>query len=208
MKFLEQFYAENRSARKWKTITFARCGGGIMEEKKQLPALTTGCNIDKGTFFRFALYDSFIRKKAWRNPALFALIMSAFALVCFLGRERHEQAVLIGGVLLGVGLVLPLVWFGMFFASVNRQAKLNGLSPEKTQYTVTLSPEKIHVTKGKEAADFAWESVHLATRVKGCIYLYVSPTRAFLLPDNGQGGRAWELISAALDPARLRDRTT
>ena len=178
-----------------------------MEDKKQT-ALTLAGNIDRKTFFRFAVYDSLVRKKGWRNPALFSVIMSTFALICFLGRGKHEQALLLGGVLLGVGLILPLVWFAMFFASVRRQAKRSGLSPSRTQYVVTLSAEKIHVTKGKEAADFAWESVHLATRVKGCIYLYVSPVQAFLLPDNGQGGRAWELISAALDPARLRDRTT
>ena len=114
-----------------------------MAENRQFPALTIHGNIDKRTFFRFAVFDSLVRKKAWRNPLLFALIMSAFATVCFMGRGRHEQAGLIGGVLLGIGLLLPLVWFGMFFASVNRQAKLNGLSAEKTQYTVTLSPEKI-----------------------------------------------------------------
>ena len=173
-----------------------------MAENRQFPALTIHGNIDKRTFFRFAVFDSLVRKKAWRNPLLFALIMSAFAAVCFMGRQAHAQAALIGGVLLGIGLVLPLVWFGMFFASVNRQAKLNGLSAEKTQYTVTLSPEKIHVTKGKESADFAWDKVHTAVRAKGCIYLYVSPVQAFLLPDCAESDRAWEILRDRLGPAR------
>lgn len=169
-------------------------------------ALTLAGNIDKKTFVRFALFDSFVRKKGWRNPLLFALILSAFAAVCFSARRTHEQAVLLGGVLLGVGLVLPLVWLGMFLFSVGRQAKRSGLSAEKAQYYVTLSPEKIHVEKGNETADFAWADVHMAYRVRGCIYLYVSAARAFLLPDCADSGRAWALITEKLDPARVQLR--
>lgn len=178
-----------------------------MTEKRPQTTLTIACHIDRKTFTRFAVYDSLIRKKAWRNPLLFAMILSAFAAVCFAGRKTHAQAVLLGGVLLGVGLLLPLVWFGMFFASVRRQAKRSGLSGDTAQYFVTLSPEEIHVEKGREAADFAWADVHMACRTKDCIYLYVSPTRAFLLPDCADNERAWTLISEKLDPARLRVRT-
>ena len=177
-----------------------------MAGKKQTTALTLAGNIDRKTFFRFAVYDSLIRKKGWRNPALFALIMSAFALICFLGRGKHEQALLLGGVLLGVGLILPLVWFGMFFASISRQAKRSGLSADKAQYVVTLTPEKIHVEKEKEKADFAWEDVYLACRTKGCIYLYVSPTRAFLLPDCADTEQAWGMIRDRVDGAKIREK--
>ena len=170
-------------------------------------ALTIACKIDRRTFTRFAVYDTLIRKKGWRNPILFALIMSAFAAVCFLGRKTHAQATLLGGVLLGVGLVLPIVWFGMFFASVRRQAKRSGLSPDTVQYTVTLSDAKIHVSKSREAADFQWQNVHLARREKGCIYLYVSPARAFLLPDCEETDRAWQLITEKLDPAKIESKT-
>lgn len=168
--------------------------------------LTIACKIGRRTFTRFAVYDTLIRKKGWRNPILFALIMSAFAAVCFLGRKTHAQAALLGGVLLGVGLVLPIVWFGMFFASVRRQAKRSGLSPDTVQYIVTLSEEKIHVSKGKEAADFRWQDAHLARREKGCIYLYVSPARAFLLPDCEETDRAWQLITAKLAPAKIENK--
>ena len=110
-------------------------------------------------------------------------------------------------VLLGVGLVLPLVWFGMFFSSVRQQAKRSALSAETTQYFVTLSEEKIHVIKGKETADFSWQDVYLARRVKGCVYLYVSPSRAFLLPEEDQSGHAWAIITAALSPSKVQDKT-
>ncbi len=175
-----------------------------MSEKRSAAAVTMEGRIDRKTFRRFAMFDTFFVKKRWRSPALFALILSAFAAVCFMGRRTHEQAVLLGDVLLGVGLVLPLVWVGMYALSVSRQAKRMGLSADKTQYRVTLSPEKIHVEKGKEAADFAWADVHMACRARGCIYLYVSPTRAFLLPDCADSEEAWALIASALNPARLK----
>ena len=178
-----------------------------MAKKTESGSVTVAANIDKRTFSRFAVYDTLGRQKRWRSPLLFALIMSAFAAVCFMGRQAHAQAALIGGVLLGIGLLLPLVWFGMFFASVNRQAKLNSLCAEKTQYTVTLAPEKIHVTKGKESADFAWDKVHLAVRAKGCIYLYVSPVQAFLLPDCAESDRTWQILRDRLGPTRIQDRT-
>ena len=162
--------------------------------------------IDRKTFRRCAMFDTFILKKRWRSPALFALILSAFAAVCFMGRRTHDQAVLLGGVLLGVGLLLPLVWIGMYALSVNRQAKSMGLSSDRTQYRVTLSPEKIHVEKGKETADFSWENAYRAYRTKGCIYLYVSQMRAFLLPDCEKTERAWELIGRSLGSGKTAVR--
>lgn len=174
-----------------------------MTEKQRAALVTVAAKIDKKTFTRFAMYDTLSRKKGWRNPVLFALIMSAFAAVCFLGRKTHAQATLLGGVLLGVGIILPLVWFGMFFSSVKRQAKRFGLSPDKAQYYVTLSNEKIFVSKEKEKADYKWADVYLVRRVKDCIYLYVSPIRAFLLPDCAETEQAWEIITANTDPRKI-----
>ena len=171
---------------------------------KQTEKLTVAARIDGRTFVRFAAFDTLVRKRAWRNPLLFALILSAFAAVCFCARGSHAQAALPGGVLLTVGLLLPLVWFGSFFASASKQAKRSGLSADRVQYYVTLSPEAIHVTKGGEAADFSWQDVHMAYRTGGCIYLYVSAQRAFLLPDCEESERAWEIIAANLPPDKLR----
>lgn len=174
-----------------------------MKEKRR--SVTIDCTIDQETFTRFAVYDTLVRKKGWRNPALFALIMSAFAVWCFLGRETHAQATLLGGVLLGIGLLLPGVWLGMFFSSVRRQARRSGLSRDKAQYYVTLSDEKIFVSKGRETAAFQWPEAVLARRVRGCIYLYVSPTRAFLLTDGDKTAQAWEIITANMAPEKIQN---
>ena len=175
-----------------------------MSDQKLLPALTLEGNIDERDFLRFAAYDSFVRKRAWRNPLLFALIFCAFAAVCFAGRGTHAQAVLLGTLLLCVGVLLPLVWVGMFFSSVKRQARANGLSREKAQYHVTLFPEKIQVKKGKESADFPWDKVHLVYHAEGCTYLYVSAARAFLLPDCEKTELAWDIFRAHVPADRLK----
>lgn len=174
-----------------------------MEMEKQQPLLTLEGNIDERDFLRFAVYDSFKRKKAWRNPLLFTLIMAAFALICFAGRKTHEEAVFLGSVLLGIGLVLPVVWVGMYLSSVRRQARANGLSREKTQYIVTFTGDGLLVTKGKEKASFSWSDIFLVHQGRGCLYLYVSAARAFLLPECEKSDAAREILSAHVAKEKL-----
>ena len=83
--------------------------------------LTIPATIDSSDFVSFALFDTFRRKKRWKMPLLFAIIMSAFAIVCFAMRKTRAQATLLGTVLLSIGLVLPLVWFLWFLNSVKKE---------------------------------------------------------------------------------------
>ena len=165
--------------------------------------LTMAGNIDGKVFTRFAFFDAFVRKKGWRNPVILAAIMTAFSVICFTAGRTREQGKLLGTVLLAVGLVLPCVWFGLFFFSVKQQVKINGLSPAKAQYFVTLFPERICVTKGEDRTEYTWEEVHMAYHVKGCIYLYVTPARAYLMPDCNDTKAAWEIISSCLPAEKV-----
>ena len=83
-------------------------------------SITVEVMVDARIFRQFALFDARRVKRVWRSPLIFVLIMSAFALVCFFMRER-SQAVLLGCVLLGVGLILPTVYFGFFLHSIKKQ---------------------------------------------------------------------------------------
>lgn len=166
-----------------------------MDRKKEMPEVTMKGNIDKKTFRKFSLFHAFVRQKAWRNPLFFVLIMSGFAAICFSGRGKFQQAELLGGVLLGIGLLLPVIWFLMFLASVNRQAKANKLSSGNVQYVVTLSSDGVKVRKGKEMADFSWKDVTGVYKVRGCIYLYMNTGRAFLLPDCSNTPKALDVIT-------------
>ena len=171
--------------------------------KNQEKPLTMAGNIDGEAFMRFACFNAFVRNRAWRNPAIFAGIMVSFAIVCFIAGKTRSQGTLLGAVLLAVGIVLPVVWFALFFQSVKRQVKINGLSSTKAQYFVTLAPDEIRVAKGEERAQYSWDEVHMAYRVKGCIYLYVTPQQAYLMPDCADTENAWSLITSQLPAEKV-----
>ena len=140
-------------------------------------------SLDERTFKRFALFDMFSLRRKWVRPAVFSVILIAFAFAALL--IRKEQSGLIAAVLLTVGLGLPLVYFGSFLSQVNMQAARAKLKPARPVYTVTLRDEGVRIVndqKEEEPQEAAWSSICQAFRKKGCIYLYVTARKAFLLP--------------------------
>ena len=52
--------------------------------------------------------------------------------------------------------------------------------------------------KEESPVSVCWKDIKAAFRVKGCVYLYVNPMRAFLLPDgqaNVSDGELWSFIA-------------
>ena len=133
-------------------------------------------------FAGFAMYDTFIKRKGWRAPVIFLLMMSVFAALCFTALKDREQSSLLGLVLLSVGLVLPVIWVLMYIYSVRSQIKKLKLSPSKTQYVLQFGSSGVHVTKGEESADFPPKAVSSVIERNGCVYLYLEGGRAFILP--------------------------
>ena len=161
--------------------------------------------LDAKTFQRFGWFNVFILRKQWVRPAVFAAILTGFAVAALL--SRRDESLLIAGVLLAVGLGLPLVYIGTFRAQLRRQAELQRLTPPRQVYTVRLDFDGVRVTNDqrKEDAQFVkWQDIPAAFRKKGCIYLYVAPTRAYLLPD-GQASVSDEELWASLKE-RLGDK--
>lgn len=145
--------------------------------------ITVHVKLDEKTFKRFARFDMFALRKKWIRPAVFALILIAFAFVALLARK--EQSGMIAAVLLAVGIGLPLVYIGSFLSQVNMQAARAKLKPARPVYTVTLREEGVRIVndqKEEEPQEAAWSSICQAFRKKGCIYLYVTARKAFLLP--------------------------
>ena len=141
-------------------------------------------SLDEKTFKRFARFDMLIRRKKWVRPALFSLILIAFAFVALL--TRREQSGMIAAVLLVIGLGLPLVYIGSFLSQVNVQAVRLKLSKPRRVYTVTLRDQGILIhndQKQEEDQKLEWSQVFHVYKRKGCIYLYATPAKAFLLPD-------------------------
>ena len=158
--------------------------------------------LDARTFKRFSRFDMFRLRKRWVRPAVFAAILLGFAAVALL--SGREQSGLIAAVLLAVGVGLPLVYIGTFLSQVNAQAKRWKLNPPRRVYTVKLDFDGVRVTndqKKEDAQQVRWSEVFAAFRDRGCVYLYVSPARAYLLPDgqaNVSDAELWEYLKARL----------
>ena len=156
--------------------------------------------LDEKTFKRFARFDMFVLRKKWVRPLVFSLILIAFAFVALI--VRKEQSGMIAAVLLAVGIGLPVVYISSFLSQVNMQALQQKLKPPRNVYTVTLREEGIRVENNQRQEDvleMEWTAVQKAFRRKGCIYLYVTPTKAFLLPE-GQADapdeEVWDYLTA------------
>ena len=158
--------------------------------------------LDEKTFRRFARVDMFVLRKKWIRPLIFSIIMTAFAFVALF--TRKEQSGMIAAVLLAVGLGLPLVYLGSFLSQVNMQAVRWKLKPARNVYTVTLRDAGIAVINNQKKEDpleLDWPAVRKAYRKKGCIYLYVTDQKAFLLPDgqaNASGEEVWQYLKTRL----------
>lgn len=157
--------------------------------------------INDKIFRNFALFDTFIKQKHWRSPAIFAAIMLISASACFFMRNAREGAMTLCTVLAFIGIALPVVYVLSFFISVKSQIKRLGLKEGKEAYTSVLTQHEISISSGEESAEFKWETLHFAYRAKNCIYLYISPKRAYLLPNSGAEPNieaAWSLIKEKL----------
>ena len=164
--------------------------------------------LDEKTFKRFARFDMFSLRRKWIRPAVFSLILIAFAAVALL--LRKEESGMIAAVLLVIGLGLPLVYVGSFLSQVNMQAVRAKLKPARSVYTVTLREKGILVENNQKKEDpleMEWSSVQKAFRKKGCIYLYVTAAKAFLLPDgqaNVSDPEVWAYLTAHLGAEKCR----
>ncbi len=140
--------------------------------------------LDEKTFRRFAFYDTFRVRRKWVKPLVFCLIFLAFAFIAMISQKAEGGK--LAAVLLVVGLGLPLVYTGTFLSQVNMQCARYKLKPARSVYTLTLGPDTLLVHNDQKAEEdlvLSWSQVPAAFRRRKCVYLYVSPQKAFLLPE-------------------------
>ena len=172
--------------------------------------VTVRCRIDTKLFRHFALFDTFRLKKHGRLPLIFMLIMLLFSGICFFSGK--PQSWLPGTLLLLIGLGMPAVYVGSFLSGVKKQADKLKLKTPRAMYTVTLSSEGVNIRndfKAEENVNLPWDKVWGAVRVKGAVYLYATPARAFILPE-GQAepddAMLWSLLGSCLPKNKLTDK--
>lgn len=169
--------------------------------------------IDDKLFSRFAFFDTIVLQKRLRSPLIFTGLMSTFACICYVFHNRADQAIFMGNVLLIIGFALPLVYFGTFFRSVQNEITRMNLHTPQLVYKVYLDDEKDGIVvadpKASGTAFRSWNDMFGAYRVKGCIYLYVSPRQAFLLPDgqaNVSPDELWAFLQKKLPQEKMKNR--
>ena len=146
--------------------------------------ITVRCRIDEKTFRDFAMFDTFRLRKRWRLPAGFLALMLVFAVVCFVSGKREGW--LPGTILAVIGIGMPAVYIGSFLSQVKKKAAALKLKKPRAMYTLSLTDTDgtIHNDfKAEENVTLPWEKLWGAARVKGAIYLYATPQKAFILPD-------------------------
>lgn len=146
--------------------------------------MTIAVNLTAEDFRSFTLFDTFRRRKMWRAPVTFSLILGLSACVCFF-MNHVEGAVMLGSVLLVVGLGMPISYFSSFFLSLRKQIRTLGLHKGIYEaYTLVLTEKSngIHIENGREQVDYSWKDVYHVYRSKHATYLYITATRAFILP--------------------------
>jgi hypothetical protein len=159
---------------------FCENGGGGMDAGE---TITIPVKLDKAIFRRFATFDTFRRQQRWRTPVWFAVILLGFSVYLFFRTDKPQSA-LIATVLLCIGLGLPAVYLSSFFITLHESVKKHKL-PRLT-YTLKLADKDVYIRSAggkEEELTLHWNQLFAAYRVKGAVYLYVLPTRAFLLPD-------------------------
>ena len=161
--------------------------------------ITVPVSLDAKTFRRFARFDTLRLRRRWVRPAIFAVLLLAFGAAALL--TRKPQSGMIAAVLIVIGLGLPLVYIGSFLSQVNMQALNNKLGKQgRRVYTVHLERGGVTVIndqKKEDALTVPWKDVQRAFRAKGCVYLYVTAARAFLLPDgqaSASDGEVWQTL--------------
>lgn len=173
--------------------------------------ITVHVSMDARTFRRFGLFDTFVLRRRWLSPAVFSAIFIAFSAICF-GLRSRAQSALLGGVLLGVGILLPLCYVLSFFLQMNDQVRKLGLKKPKPVYTLVLGEQDVRITNDmKEDAEVVlpWANALGVWRGRGATYLYATASRAFILPD-GQSGCApaelWDFIARCLPAEKLHGK--
>lgn len=173
-------------------------------------AVTAHVKINARIFRRFALYDTFRLQRRWVSPCIFSVIFLAFAIVAF--ASGRAQSALLGAVLLIVGLGIPLAYVASFLLQVHDQSTRLGLKALRPAYTLNMGETELRVIndmKQEDEAHFPWASMHGVWRAGHAYYLYVSPSRAFILPD-GQcslsPAEMWDFLSARVGAGKIHGK--
>lgn len=168
-------------------------------------AITFVSKISPLCFIRFGFFDSYRLRKKWKMPLLVTGGFLALALLARVCTGRLSGAETWMNIALVIAAAIPVMNVSAFWGGLLNQIGKHQLSRHTTNYLVVLGPKGVGIIHKTEHAHCSWEHVYRIYRVPGCIYLYVSADRAFLLPDAENTEDAWAMITAYADAQKIVD---
>lgn len=140
--------------------------------------------LDARAFRRFCAFDTFRRQRRWYFPVMAAMVLVTISAAGLFGVVPLSEST--SGVLMGLGLAIPMLIFGLYLIQIETQIARQHLKESPLVYTLCLSADGVRVVNGQKReapVELGWDRFWGAFRRADCIYLYVNPQRAFILPD-------------------------
>ena len=146
---------------------------------------------EAGDIFIYKMYHSFCSF----TGVLRLLISAAFLVTAILSIGRFEALLTI--TLFIFGSLNPIVTPIMYWAQACSAAR------QCITTTYSFTEEKIHINDGKKHADYLWQDFALLVWLKKELFLYSTPTQAFILPrhDIGEAADALQRMILKSAPA-------
>ena len=162
--------------------------------------------LDEKTFYNFAWFDMLVVKRRILPQILFFLIMVAFSCIAFWRASVTVEGTFLGNALLVIGVIVPLAYMVSFYFSLQDQAKKLNLVRPQYVYTLSISGDTgLTVEKGEQKAVIPWKVIYALYHRKGCSYIYVNKSQAYLLPYRNVRGNV-DKLCALLD-AKIPNHT-
>ena len=162
--------------------------------------------LNREQFIRFCNFDTFKRQRRWFLPVMASMILMTASV--FLLLFVPQDTSIFAGITTGLAIAVPMIWFGLYFIQLQVQAVQMNLKENPEVYSLWLRNEHVRVVsaaKPESPVDLYWNQFFAAYRRKDCIYLYVNPQRAFILP-SGQSSASdeelWRFISGNMPEGR------
>ena len=169
--------------------------------------ISVSTNMDAQGFRDFAVFDVFHHRKSWVRPAVFAVIMLAFAGICLSQVGKRPGAGLLSAVLAIVGIGLPAAYFGSYFYSLNNQVKKMGFPRPFYRTELSQTDFAIWMVGSQDKAEpterHAWGDVYCAYRTPNAVYIYVERGKAILLNDRMEA--VWKALQELMPAEKLHD---
>ena len=136
--------------------------------------------IDDEIFRDFAFFNSYLFNGRWISLTLFPLVMAGLGIVNLVTGSSF-----LFRLFLVLALVIPVLYVFYYRISIHNQIIINNLQDRQLAYTTLFKDKQIEVSNQSEKQPLEWEKIYRIFRYKKYFYLYVTQSRAFILPAEG-----------------------